>query len=272
MLLFWLDTDRDTNEGKFLRFREVSHHLARFPCQILICTLRKLESAKAAKPFLTPKNGSVIPFFDCYSVLCELHRNIGVSYHFMTCLFPLFQCHMVLQDRLEKEKGFAKNAVESYVYDMRGRLYDKLQKYITEEVTYCVMLQPSHRKHSKLFFFVLFQWSGITLKNEKGKKITRPIVHDWITYKLWAWVYYGLLTVDRNPCSFEHYQIVISPIIVVVSISERFSIECSKANTLSKCNHNHNGQSEEGKIPLWAYETSKYNKLNCLKRGWPSCE
>lgn len=104
---------------------------------------------------------------------------------------------MVLQDRLEKEKGFAKNAVESYVYDMRGRLYDKLQKYITEEVTYCVML-----------------------------------------------------TVDRNPCSFEHYQIVISPIILVVSISERFSIECSKANTLSKCNHNHNGQSEEGKIPL----------------------
>ena len=112
----------------------------------------------------------------------------------------------------------------------------------------------------------------ITLKNEERNKTTRPIVHDWITYKLWAWVYYGLLTVDRNPCSFEHYQIVISPIIVVVSISERFSIECSKANTLSKCNHNHNGQSEEGKIPLWAYETSKYNKLNCLKRGWPSCE
>ena len=61
---------------------------------------------------------------------------------------------MVLQDRLEKEKGFAKNAVESYVYDMRGRLYDKLQKYITEEVTYCVMLQLSHRKHSKHFYAV----------------------------------------------------------------------------------------------------------------------
>ena len=135
-MLFWLDTDRDTIEGKFLRFREVSHHWARFPCQILICTQRKLESAKAAKPFLTPKNGSVIPFFNCYSVLCELHRNIGVSHHFLTCLFPFFQCHMVLQDRLEKEKGFAKNAVESYVYDMRGRLYDKLQKYITEEVTW----------------------------------------------------------------------------------------------------------------------------------------
>lgn len=83
---------------------------------------------------------------------------------------------MVLQDRLEKEKGFAKNAVESYVYDMRGRLYDQLQKYITEEVTYCVMLQLSHRKHSKLFCCVSMKW--ITLKNEKGKKTTRPIVHD----------------------------------------------------------------------------------------------
>lgn len=128
--------------------------MARFPCQILICTLRKLESAKAAKPFLTPKNGSVIPFFNCYSVLCELHRNIGVSYHFMTCLFPLFQCHMVLQDRLEKEKGFAKNAVESYVYDMRGRLYDKLQKYITEEVTYCVCFNR-HIGSTQSFFFLL---------------------------------------------------------------------------------------------------------------------
>ena len=76
---------------------------------------------------------------------------------------------MVLQDRLEKEKGFAKNAVESYVYDMRGRLYDKLQKYITEEVTYCVMLQLSHRKHSKLFFLLCFNEVDHTEERE-GKE------------------------------------------------------------------------------------------------------
>jgi len=40
---------------------------------------------------------------------------------------------MIIQDRLEKEKGIAKNAVESYVYDMRGKLYGELEKFITEE-------------------------------------------------------------------------------------------------------------------------------------------
>ena len=44
------------------------------------------------------------------------------------------QCQMIVQDRLEKEKGIAKNAVESYVYDMRGKLYGELEKFITEEV------------------------------------------------------------------------------------------------------------------------------------------
>ena len=41
---------------------------------------------------------------------------------------------MILQDRKEREKGVAKNAVESYVYDMRGKLYSQLEKFITEEV------------------------------------------------------------------------------------------------------------------------------------------
>lgn len=46
----------------------------------------------------------------------------------------LLQCQMVVQDRLEKEKGMAKNAVESYVYDMRSKLYGELERFITEEV------------------------------------------------------------------------------------------------------------------------------------------
>ena len=46
----------------------------------------------------------------------------------------LLQCQMIVQDRLEKEKGIAKNAVESYVYDMRGKLDGELEKFITEEV------------------------------------------------------------------------------------------------------------------------------------------
>ena len=46
----------------------------------------------------------------------------------------LLQCQMVVQDRLEKEKGIAKNAVEAYVYDMRGKLYGELERFITAEV------------------------------------------------------------------------------------------------------------------------------------------
>lgn len=52
----------------------------------------------------------------------------------MNLLF--LQCQMIVQDRLEKEKGIAKNAVESYVYNMRGKLYGELEKFITEEVCF----------------------------------------------------------------------------------------------------------------------------------------
>lgn len=40
---------------------------------------------------------------------------------------------MILQDRKEREKGIAKNAVEAYVYEMRGKLFSQLEKFITVE-------------------------------------------------------------------------------------------------------------------------------------------
>lgn len=43
---------------------------------------------------------------------------------------------MIIQDRKEREKGIAKNAVEAYVYDMRGKLFSEYEKFITEEVSY----------------------------------------------------------------------------------------------------------------------------------------
>lgn len=48
----------------------------------------------------------------------------------------LLQNQMILQDRKEREKGIAKNAVEAYVYDMRGKLFSEYEKFITEEVSY----------------------------------------------------------------------------------------------------------------------------------------
>ena len=41
---------------------------------------------------------------------------------------------MIAQDKLEKEKNDAKNSVEEYVYDMREKLCDKLEKFVSEKV------------------------------------------------------------------------------------------------------------------------------------------
>ena len=41
---------------------------------------------------------------------------------------------MIAQDKLEKERADAKNAVEEYVYDMRDKLATSLEQYITEAV------------------------------------------------------------------------------------------------------------------------------------------
>ena len=52
---------------------------------------------------------------------------------FCSC-YSILQNQMILQDRKEREKGIAKNAVEAYVYEMRGKLFSELEKFITEEV------------------------------------------------------------------------------------------------------------------------------------------
>ena len=56
-----------------------------------------------------------------------------LPFTFFSC-YSILQNQMILQDRKEREKGIAKNAVEAYVYEMRGKLYSQLEKFITEEV------------------------------------------------------------------------------------------------------------------------------------------
>lgn len=48
--------------------------------------------------------------------------------------FLCLQNEMIMQDKLEKERGDAKNAVEEYVYDMRNKLSAEYEKFIKEEV------------------------------------------------------------------------------------------------------------------------------------------
>lgn len=43
-----------------------------------------------------------------------------------------FQGQMMMQDRLEKEKADAKNAVEEYVYEMRDKLSGQLENFMKE--------------------------------------------------------------------------------------------------------------------------------------------
>jgi len=42
---------------------------------------------------------------------------------------------MIMQDKLEKERNDAKNAVEEYVYDFRDKLGTIYEKFITQEVS-----------------------------------------------------------------------------------------------------------------------------------------
>jgi septum formation topological specificity factor MinE len=42
---------------------------------------------------------------------------------------------MIMQDKLEKERADAKNAVEEYVYEMRDRLFSILEPYVKASVS-----------------------------------------------------------------------------------------------------------------------------------------
>lgn len=45
------------------------------------------------------------------------------------------EANMIQQDRMEKEKADAKNTVEEYVYEMRDKLSDTLEKFVSESVS-----------------------------------------------------------------------------------------------------------------------------------------
>lgn len=47
----------------------------------------------------------------------------------------LFQGKMIMQDKLEKERNDAKNAVEEYVYEMRDKLSGEYEKFVSEDVS-----------------------------------------------------------------------------------------------------------------------------------------
>lgn len=64
---------------------------------------------------------------------------------------------MIMQDKLEKERNDAKNAVEEYVYDMRDKLCGIYEKFVSEDVSVaawlsscCVLLHQTVVFHTPL--------------------------------------------------------------------------------------------------------------------------
>uniref|UniRef100_A0AAY4A1S1 Uncharacterized protein n=1 Tax=Denticeps clupeoides TaxID=299321 RepID=A0AAY4A1S1_9TELE len=65
--------------------------------------------------------------------------NHHFSFH---CFFPL-QGKMIVQDKLEKERNDAKNAVEEYVYDFRDKLCGAYEKLISKDVSLTRILEDT---------------------------------------------------------------------------------------------------------------------------------
>lgn len=59
---------------------------------------------------------------------------------------------MIMQDKLEKERNDAKNAVEEYVYEFRDKLCGPYEKFICEQVS------------SELFFIQIILYKVFNIK------------------------------------------------------------------------------------------------------------
>lgn len=64
---------------------------------------------------------------------CKHYRSNPTHAYLPEVMCP--QGKMIMQDKLEKERNDAKNCVEEYVYEMRGKLHGMLEKFVGEAVS-----------------------------------------------------------------------------------------------------------------------------------------
>ena len=63
---------------------------------------------------------------------------------------------MIMQDKMEKERADAKNAVEEYVYEMRDKLSSALSEFMTEAVrSFPFYLKANHALLSLVIVFCI---------------------------------------------------------------------------------------------------------------------
>lgn len=67
-----------------------------------------------------------------------LVRKVFEYRYFLIKIFfsVITQGKMIMQDKLEKERNDAKNAVEEYVYEFRDKLSGPYEKFVCEKVGY----------------------------------------------------------------------------------------------------------------------------------------
>lgn len=66
------------------------------------------------------------------------------------------QGKMIMQDKLEKERNDAKNAVEEYVYEFRDKLSGPYEKFVCEKVGYSFRSFPENTNNYSVFLSLTF--------------------------------------------------------------------------------------------------------------------
>lgn len=96
-----------------------------------------------------------------------------------------------MQDKLEKERNDAKNAVEEYVYEMRDKLCGVYEKFISEDVSTaawlsrCIVVQSTVGfSNSWPLSHTLF--TQITKSDLEFEEIIVTFLALMIIYKMWA--------------------------------------------------------------------------------------
>ncbi|KAG7277316.1 hypothetical protein CRUP_005850, partial [Coryphaenoides rupestris] len=161
--------------------------------------------------------------------------------------FVEYEGQMIVQDKLEKERNDAKNAVEEYLYDLRNKLCGVYEKYITQEDSSRLTLmledtenwlyeegedQPKHIYVDKLGALKRF---GQPIEDRHRECEDRPRAFEELGKKLQLY----MKAVDGFKKKDERY--------MHLTVEEMSAVEKSAAESMAWMNSKMNAQS---KIPI----------------------
>uniref|UniRef100_A0A4W3J9S7 Uncharacterized protein n=1 Tax=Callorhinchus milii TaxID=7868 RepID=A0A4W3J9S7_CALMI len=116
-----METDHTQRVANTKLDDQVSSSTLFLPSIIIFCTLE--NKPDSTKPKIKVKSVDL-------PIKCELLQQLGQD---LLNNFVENEGKMIMQDKLEKERNDAKNAVEEYVYEIRDKLCGIYEKFISEE-------------------------------------------------------------------------------------------------------------------------------------------